>query len=100
MEDWMKRDFAINLTGWLFIVAALMFWGGWMLMPIHIGVFFKPEDFPSIYAICAFGSGCTGYISSVWSSPFFAWLLSELCWQGRKAAFWHGQVWQWAQQAL
>lgn len=45
----MKRDFSTKLTGWTFIAAALMLWGGWMLMPHHIGVFFQPEDFPAVY---------------------------------------------------
>ncbi|MGH7890585.1 MAG: hypothetical protein ACRENF_08555, partial [Thermodesulfobacteriota bacterium] len=45
----MKRDFATNLTGCFFIAASLMLWGGWMLMPHHIGVFFQPGDFPAIH---------------------------------------------------
>ncbi len=45
----MKRNFSTKLTGWLFIVAALMLWDGWMLMPHHIRVFFQPEDFPAVY---------------------------------------------------
>lgn len=46
----MKRNYSTGVTGWLFIAGALMFWGGWMLLPVHIGTFFKPEDFASVYA--------------------------------------------------
>jgi hypothetical protein len=44
----MKRDFAEQFTGWSFIVAGVMFWGGWMLMPSHIGTFFQVDDFAKI----------------------------------------------------
>ena len=46
----MKKDFATSLTGWAFIFAAGMLWGGWVLMPRHVGAFFEPEDFAAIYA--------------------------------------------------
>jgi hypothetical protein len=44
----MKRDFAEQFTGWSFIVAGVMFWGGWMLMPSHIGTFFQADDFAKV----------------------------------------------------
>lgn len=44
MNNYFSRDF----TGWSFIVAALMLWGGWMILPVHINIYFKPEDIFSI----------------------------------------------------
>ncbi len=45
----MKKEFSTNLAGCFFIAASLMLWGGWMLLPHHIGVFFQSDDFPPIY---------------------------------------------------
>jgi len=45
-----QKDFATSLTGWSFLSAALMLWGGWVLMPRHVGAFFEPDDFAAIYA--------------------------------------------------
>lgn len=44
----MKQDFSISVTGWFFLVGALMLWLGWVLMPWHIQTFFKPEDFSGV----------------------------------------------------
>jgi hypothetical protein len=44
----MTRDFTTDLTGWFFLAAALMLWGGWVLMPRHIGMFFHSDDFAAI----------------------------------------------------
>ena len=40
---------AIQVTGWLFIVAALLWWCGWTFMPVHIGAFFDGKDFSRVY---------------------------------------------------
>jgi len=40
----MNNDFSRDFTGWSFIAAALMLWGGWVLLPVHINIYFKPED--------------------------------------------------------
>ncbi len=45
----MERNFGTKLTGWFFIVTALMLWLGWMLMPARIGTFFQVADFSTIY---------------------------------------------------
>jgi len=37
------RDFSTAVIGWLFILAALMLWFGWVLLPVHIGAFFESE---------------------------------------------------------
>ncbi len=46
----MYRDFSIRFVAWSFIAAAVMLWGGWMLMPTHIGTFFEPGDFARVHA--------------------------------------------------
>jgi hypothetical protein len=46
----MKRNYSTGITGWMFIAGALMLWGGWVLLPVHIGTFFKPDDFSAVYA--------------------------------------------------
>jgi hypothetical protein len=45
----MPNAFATNLTGGLFLAAALMLWGGWVLLPRRLGTFFRPEDFPAVH---------------------------------------------------
>jgi len=44
----MKRNFSTGVTGWFFMAGALMFWGGWVLLPVQIGTFFRPEDFAAV----------------------------------------------------
>lgn len=44
----MKKDFGTKFTGWTFIVAAVLLWGGWALSPHHIGEYLKISDFSSI----------------------------------------------------
>jgi hypothetical protein len=46
----MKQNYSTRITGWLFIAGALMLSGGWLLLPVHIGTFFKPEDFAAVHA--------------------------------------------------
>ena len=46
----MRRNYSTGVAGWLFIAGALMFWGGWMLLPAHIGTFFKPDDFAAVHS--------------------------------------------------
>jgi hypothetical protein len=45
----MLSDFSTRFTAWSFVAAAIMLWGGWMLMPTHIGTFFEPDDFASVH---------------------------------------------------
>src|SRR5512136_1542526 len=45
----MKRNDSTRITGWMFITGALMLWGGWVLLPVHIGTFFKPDDFAAVH---------------------------------------------------
>jgi hypothetical protein len=44
----MDKDFATHLTGGAFLAAALMLWGGWVLLPRRPGAFFRPDDFAAI----------------------------------------------------
>ncbi|MBN2429112.1 MAG: hypothetical protein JXK94_12320 [Deltaproteobacteria bacterium] len=41
-------EYQMQITGWLFIAAALMLWFGRVLLPVPIGVFFEPSVFPQI----------------------------------------------------
>lgn len=44
----MKNNFETKFTGWSFIVAALLLWGGWFLSPHHIGEYIHDSDFSAI----------------------------------------------------
>ena len=46
----MVRDFSTRFVAWSFVAAAVMLWGGWILMPTRIGMFFEPDDFAHIHA--------------------------------------------------
>lgn len=48
MEKIIKKDFETKFTGWSFIAAALMLWGGWFLSPHHVGEYLVESDFESI----------------------------------------------------
>lgn len=43
-----KKNFGTTFTGWSFIVAAALLWGGWMLLSHHLGEYIKAEDFSKI----------------------------------------------------
>ncbi len=45
----MRRDFSTSVIAWLFIAGAAMLSAGWVLMPVHIGTFFEPENFSEVY---------------------------------------------------
>jgi len=44
----MQNSFEARFTGWSFIAAGVLFWGGWMLLPHRIGTYFVPEDFVGV----------------------------------------------------
>ncbi len=46
----MLRDFTTDVTGGLFLAGALLLWGGYVLLPHRVGMFFRKEDFPPIGA--------------------------------------------------
>ncbi|NER15862.1 hypothetical protein [Spongiivirga citrea] len=44
----MKKDFETTFTGWTFITAAVLLWGGWFLSPHHVGEYLVASDFAAI----------------------------------------------------
>lgn len=44
----MKKDIETRFTGWAFIVAAILLWGGWVLSPHQIGEYIVASDFTEI----------------------------------------------------
>ncbi|WP_297797972.1 hypothetical protein [uncultured Eudoraea sp.] len=44
----MKKDFETKFTGWAFIFAAVLLWGGWALSPHHIGEYIVASDFKAV----------------------------------------------------
>jgi hypothetical protein len=44
----MKKNFELKFTGWLFIAAAILLWGGWAFSSHHIGEYVKASDFTII----------------------------------------------------
>lgn len=43
-----KKNFETKFTGWSFISAAIMLWGGWFLSPHHVGEYLVASDFSAI----------------------------------------------------
>lgn len=44
----MKKTFETKFTGWSFILAAILLWGGWFLSPHHVGEYLQDSDFSII----------------------------------------------------
>lgn len=44
----MKKTLETKFTGWSFITAAILLWGGWFLSPHHIGEYVQDSDFSRI----------------------------------------------------
>ncbi len=44
----MKKDLETKFTGWSFIFAAILLWGGWALSSHHIGEYIIASDFEAI----------------------------------------------------
>lgn len=44
----MRRDLEGRVVGGSFLAAAVMLWGGWVLLPHRIGTFFQPSDFAAV----------------------------------------------------
>lgn len=40
--------YSTRFTAWTFLAAALMTWGGWMLIPVDVGAYVEVEDFSVI----------------------------------------------------
>jgi hypothetical protein len=92
----MKRDFSTNLTSWLLIVAALMLWLGWVLLPVKIGVFFETGDFAAVseqwrFWIWMYRIHIFGYLMTMMALVMFGAVLVEtparvLVWPGISVA--------------
>lgn len=44
----MTKNFETKFTGWTFLAAAIMLWGGWFLSPHNVGEYLVASDFPAI----------------------------------------------------
>ncbi len=44
----MKNDLETKFTGWSFIAAAVLLWGGWAFSPHHLGEYIVAEDFTEV----------------------------------------------------
>ena len=44
----MRKDFETRFTGWSFLFAALLLWGGWALSSHHVGEYLVASDFKEI----------------------------------------------------
>lgn len=44
----MIKDFETKFTGWAFLVAAMLLWGGWVLSSHHVGEYLVASDFAII----------------------------------------------------
>lgn len=44
----MDTKFELKFTGWCFIVAAVLLWGGWALSPHHLGEYVLASDFDGV----------------------------------------------------
>jgi hypothetical protein len=92
----MQRDFSSRATGSFFVAAAAMVWLGWMLLPVHIGEFFRPGDFDAVYSqrrfwIWMFRLHLFGMITTVIALAALGTLVSQaaarvLVWPGAAVA--------------
>jgi hypothetical protein len=100
----MQEGIARKITGWLFIAAAVLFWGGWMLLHTHIGQYFQADDFPAVdehlaYWISMFRMHIFGVVVTVLAIIAFGSMFTEspariLIWPG--AAVVAGGMFVWA----
>lgn len=44
----MNKQFELKFTAWCFIVAAALLWGGWALLPHHLGEYMAASDFAAV----------------------------------------------------
>jgi hypothetical protein len=100
----MKNGLATTIVGWFFVAAAALFWGGWMLLHVHIGQYFAPDVFPAIkthlaYWISMYRLHIFGIVMSALAFTAFASLFTEsparvLLWPGSAVAA--GGMFVWA----
>jgi hypothetical protein len=100
MQDAIER----KVTGWLFVAAAVLFWGGWMLLHEKIDQYFVAEDFPAVkehlaYWISVYRMHIFGVVVTVLALMAFAVTTSSspariLIWPGTAVAV--GGMFVWA----
>lgn len=100
----MKNKLACAIAGWFFVAAAVLFWGGWMLLHVHIGTYFQPDDFSAIkphlaYWISMYRMHIFGIVMTALAFTAFASLFTEspariLLWPGAAVAA--GGMFVWA----
>ena len=88
----MQEGIARKITGWLFIAAGVLFWGGWMALHTHIGQYFQIDDFPAVnehlaYWISMFRVHIFGVVVTVLAIIAFGSMFTEsparvLIWPG------------------
>jgi len=45
----MTQNESTRITGWAFVASAVLFWLGWMPLPVKIGTFFQTSDFAAVH---------------------------------------------------
>ncbi|MDX1642810.1 MAG: hypothetical protein R3244_00485 [Thermoanaerobaculia bacterium] len=45
----MQSEESRRITGWFFVVGAVLLWAGWWLLPVRIGTFFVAGDFAAVH---------------------------------------------------
>jgi hypothetical protein len=100
----MNKRLATTITGWFFVAAAVLFWGGWMLLHVRLGQYFQADDFSSIkphlaYWISMYRMHIFGIVLSALAFSAFASLFTEsparvLVWPGAAVAC--GGMFVWA----
>lgn len=73
---------ATDVTGWMLLAAAALLWAGWTFLPVRIGPFFEPDDFPRVERrlhlwIWLFRFHLFGYLVAVMGLVALAVLFSE-----------------------
>lgn len=46
----MTRNLSTRMTGWAFVGASILYWFGWMALPVKVGPFFETGDFAAVHA--------------------------------------------------
>ena len=88
----MKSQLTKSVLGWSFLAGGVMLWLGFVLLPVHIGTFFKTGDFSAVHEhlrlwIWLFRAHIFGYVITVMALAALAAATSEsesriLIWPG------------------
>ncbi len=88
----MNHDFSTKFTGWSFLAAALMMWGGWMLIPVPVGPYMQEADFGVVEAnrMLFVWSYRTFFFGAVFTVVAIVALASLLSMSKARAVVWPG----------